>query len=204
MSHVPAHSTHFTYADYVTWPPDERWEIIDGVAYAMTPAPSTAHQRLLIEFGTQLHTQLRGKKCEAFIAPFDVRLPEQGETPNHASTVVQPDLSVVCDPKKIDKRGCIGPPDFIIEIVSPGNAVMDQVRKLALYERHGVREYWILHPTEKVVTMLVRNESGKYGDAKFLEATGTHQISVLEGVAIDFDLAFPTPQDVGGEAQAAD
>jgi Uma2 family endonuclease len=118
MSTAFEHKQHFTYGDYLTWPEDERWEVIDGSAYNMTPAPSSLHQAISIELAAQIQSFLRGKKCRAFHAPFDVRLPDHpGEMNEKIKTVVQPDITVVCDPTKLDKAGCCGAPDFVIEII---------------------------------------------------------------------------------------
>ncbi|MCP4693168.1 MAG: Uma2 family endonuclease, partial [Desulfobacterales bacterium] len=113
---------YYTYADYLTWTDDERWELIDGEPYNMSPAPSTAHQRVLMKFINQIENFLSDRKCEAFPAPFDVRFPGEVEAPEDIIDVVQPDISVICDPSKIDEKGCLGAPDFIAEIISPSTA----------------------------------------------------------------------------------
>ncbi len=142
MSNLPANGRRFTYADYVTWPADERWEIIDGVRYNMTPTPPTVHQLVLGELMGQIHTQVRGCKCKALLGPLDVLLPEADEDLDHSSTVVQPDFLVVCDCDKLHDHACIGAPDFVLEVIAPHTASKDQTKKVASYERHGVREYW--------------------------------------------------------------
>ncbi len=193
MSQAQQHSSHFTFADYLTWPDEERWEIIEGVAYNMTPAPSTEHQAISIELSAQLQVQLRGKTCRAFHAPFDIRLPAENETAETSSTVVQPDISVICDERKVDNKGGVGAPDFIIEIISPGTAAKDQVDKLALYEKHGVREYWIIHPADQLLTIRVLDNTGRYARPTILPARGQHAVSVLEGVTFDLDPLFAPP-----------
>ena len=133
----------FTYRDYLTWPEDERWEIIGGDAYAMTPAPSIKHQmvsRYLISLFAHFFT---GRECEPFHAPTDVVFDEQN--------IVQPDLLVVCDRNKITESNIKGAPDLIIEILSPSTALKDKREKKALYERFGVREYLIVYPAEELV-----------------------------------------------------
>jgi Uma2 family endonuclease len=140
----------YNYADYRTWDDDTRWELIDGVAYAMS-APSTVHQRVLSRFHGQLFQLLSGNPCEVFPAPFDVRLNADEED----DTVVQPDLSVICDKTKIDDKGCRGAPDLIIEIVSPSTSGYDKVLKYNKYRNAGVKEYWIADPSDK--TVLVSN-----------------------------------------------
>ena len=110
----------WTYTDYLTWPEGERWELINGVAYNMSPAPSRRHQELSGELFRQIANHLKGKQCKVYDAPFDVRLSTAGnESDNYIDTVVQPDIVVVCDPSKLDERGCKGAPDIVIEISSP-------------------------------------------------------------------------------------
>ena len=115
---------HFTYADYAKWPEDERWELIEGVAYAMA-APSRIHQKYILEMSVQIATYLRGKSCEVYPAPFDIRLPNHNEADNDVDTTVQPDLAVICDKNKLDDKGCRGAPDWIIEVLSPSTALND-------------------------------------------------------------------------------
>ena len=142
--------TIFTYADYCRWPDDERWELIEGMAYRMV-TPGLVHQAVVGELFLQIANYLRGKPCRPFIAPFDVRLPRGNEADEEVTTVVQPDISVICDPDKLDDRGCRGAPDWVIEVLSPNTAAKDQIQKLAAYEQAGVREVWLVHPTDRVV-----------------------------------------------------
>ena len=128
----------YTYADYLTWPDDERWEIIDGEAYAMTPAPTTKHQRIVRKITTRLDHFFNGKPCEPFMAPTDVLLDDRN--------IVQPDILVICDPAKITEKNIQGTPDVVIEILSPTTSVKDRREKKRLYERFGVREYIIIDP----------------------------------------------------------
>ncbi|MDD5392041.1 MAG: Uma2 family endonuclease [Thiothrix sp.] len=153
---------HFTYADYCKWSEDERWELIDGVAYAMA-APSTTHQRVISELVRQIGNFLVGKPCEVFPAPFDVRLAATDATDDQTNNVVQPDISIICDKNKLDDKGCKGAPDWIIEVLSPSTASKDLIHKLRLYERHGVREYWVVHPVDRVVMMWTLCTDGRYG-----------------------------------------
>jgi len=186
---VTAAPKKFTYGDYLTWPEEERWELINGVAYAMTPAPSVAHQRLVREILTQINVFLGGGPCEVFAAPFDVRLPEAGEADADILTVVQPDLAVIYDPAKLDQRGCRGAPEMIIEIISPSTAVKDQIHKVSLYEKHGVKEYWLVHPTDRLVTIRLLGADGRYGPPQIYEAKGTLPVVTLPGLEIDLDAA---------------
>ena len=157
--------------------------------------------------GGQLWQALEGHPCEVYHAPFDVRLPEGGEDEDDVDTVVQPDIVVVCDPDKLDDRGCRGAPDFVIEIISPGSAAKDSITKAELYERHGVGEYWLVHPTDRLVTIRRLEEDGRYGTPEIIEGKGKKAVSVLEGVAIDLDAVFgnkdkPSEEDDTSEKEA--
>lgn len=145
----------FNYGDYLKWSEDERWELINGIPYNMTPSPSRTHQEILIALSTKFYTFLENKDCQVYIAPFDVRLPEGEEKEEEIKTVVQPDLVVVCDRSKLDEKGCQGPPDLIIEITSPSTARIDLKDKFYLYERTGVKEYWIVSPTDETVMVFL-------------------------------------------------
>jgi len=137
---------HYTYGDYRQLPNDERWELIDGAAYSMS-SPTTAHQGILIELATQFHNYLKGKPCRAFVAPFDVFFPglnEQDE--DDVDTIVQPDLLVICDKTRIREKGIWGAPDLVVEILSPTTSRKDLHEKYDLYQRSGVREYWVIDP----------------------------------------------------------
>lgn len=133
----------FTYADYRTWPDEERWELIDGVPHAMTPAPRTRHQRISLKISTRFERFFEGKRCVPFDAPTDVVLDEY--------TVVQPDVLVVCDRNKITEENIQGAPDLVVEITSPSTRLRDRREKRALYERFGVREYLVVSPEDEMV-----------------------------------------------------
>lgn len=191
MSTQPEKAVHYTYKDYMTWSYEERWELIQGYPYAMSPAPSTVHQTVSLELSTQIALYLRDKACRVFTAPFDVRLPDDKDEPDDkVDNVVQPDICVICDEHKIDDRGCRGAPDWIIEIVSPSSAAQDQIRKLALYERHGVKAYWIAHPIDRVVTIFHLEENASYGKPKFIETKGQLPVDKFHGLTIDWEIVF--------------
>ena len=139
---------HWTYADYKAWElaPGERYEIIDGEAYAMS-APTTGHQAILGELFRQIANYLRGKSCTVYPAPFDVRLFYAEDESD--DTVVQPDITVICDEEKRGKEGCHGAPDLVVEILSPSNTASEMQTKFDLYRRAGVREYWVLDGSQK-------------------------------------------------------
>jgi len=181
---------HYTYSDYLKFPEDERWEIIHGVAYNMAPAPSTTHQESSGEMFFQVKGQLRGKPCRVFMAPTDVRFERKDKT----DKVVQPDLFVVCDKGKITEQGIVGAPDWIVEVLSPGTASRDQITKRALYEAEGVREYWLVHPTDRILTRYALGADGRFTAPEISEMTGRTPVAVLPGVEIDWD-AFEPPFD---------
>lgn len=176
-----------TYGEYLTWPEDVRYELIDGVAYVKEPpAPTPRHQELVGELYHQVRLALEGKPYRVYVAPLDVRLPESGEPDQEIKTVVQPDVLVVCDIDKLDQRGMRGPPDWIAEVLSPSTGRHDQIVKVPVYERSGVREVWLVHPVDWTVT-LYRLEDGRYGRPAVLELKGRTAISVLPGVSIDWE-----------------
>ena len=137
----------YTYADYLTWQFDERVELIKGWI-SMSPAPLVRHQLISMELSSEIYTYLKGKSCSVFAAPFDVRLTNNRKSLPDKSiiSVVQPDISVICDIEKLDDKGCVGAPDWIIEILSPGNTKKEMKEKFSVYEENGVREYWVVYP----------------------------------------------------------
>jgi len=151
----------YTYADYLLWQFEERVELIRGKLFRMSPAPNRRHQTMLGELHLQIAPFFKKQHCQVFLAPFDVRLPIN-KRKGQDTTVVQPDLCVICDPDKLDERGCAGAPDLIIEILSPGNSKKEMKEKFEVYEEAGVREYWLVNPSDNVVLIYVLNEAGKY------------------------------------------
>jgi Uma2 family endonuclease len=181
----------FTYADYLTWPADERWELIDGAAYNMTPAPSRNHQEISIVLANRIFSFLSGKPCKVYTAPFDVRLADDSEAADeHVGTVVQPDLVVICDRSKLDDRGCKGAPDLVVEIISRESASRDMKEKLSLYERYGVREYWIISPFEQIVWLYRLNESRAYGKPDIYAEKDFIKSLVLDGLDLQVERIF--------------
>jgi Uma2 family endonuclease len=155
----------YTYADYLTWRFEQSVELIKGKIFKMSPAPSRKHQKVSGRFFLQMGNYLQKSTCEFYSAPFDVRLLDKkksSEANQEVYTVVQPDICVICDKSKLDERGAIGAPDLIIEILSPGNSKKEMKTKYALYEEAGVREYWIVFPSEYVLQQFVLNEQEKY------------------------------------------
>lgn len=154
--------TKFNYAQYLEWNDDERWEIIDGIPYNMSPAPNRRHQKITGNLFNKIFGYLQGKNCEIYIAPFDVRLSESYEDEHRIETVVQPDLSIFCDTSKLDEKGAKGAPDWVVEVLSPGTAYKDLNTKLLLYQQYQVKEYWIIDPEASHVNVFLLDKFLKY------------------------------------------
>ncbi len=181
----------YTYADYLTWDDGQRWELINGEAYCMSPAPGVRHQKLSAELLRQLANHLKGKPCQVFSAPFDVRLSERSTaSDNYVDNVIQPDLLVICDKSKLDDRGCNGAPDLVIEILSPSTAAVDFKIKFDLYQRFGVLEYWIIHPAEQTLLVFKLQEHGRYGAPDRYAASGMVSVPLLGDLMIDLAEVF--------------
>lgn len=183
---------HYTYGDYLLWPEGERWELINGTAWNMSPAPSRAHQAILGELFARFHAFLAGKTCQAFLAPFDVILPgdADADTPDsEVDTVVQPDLSVFCDPSRLTDAGARGAPDLVVEILSPWTSKKDLNDKFSLYEARGVREYWVVDPAGSVQVYL-RGDNGRYADPDILVTRGRAISRVLDGFSLEIAELF--------------
>ena len=183
-------SKTYSYADYLTWQFDELVELIRGRVRRMSPAPRRQHQTVSFNLSAAIKQLLRGKPCQGFAAPFDVRLTRS--TPNgdaSIETVVQPEICVVCDAQKLDDRGCLGAPDWIIEIVSPGNVMRDIKEKFDLYEEAGVREYWLVLPGEKSVAVYVLEE-GRYQPQGEYYTPGTIPVHTLPGAELEWAEVF--------------
>lgn len=180
----------YTYKDYAGWPDEERWELIDGVPYNMSPAPSRFHQKISGALFNKIYQYLEGKSCEVYHAPFDVRLPKGKEPEEEIVTVVQPDIAVICDQSKLDDKGCKGSPDLVIEIVSPSTVSKDMKEKLAVYERHGVKEYWIIHPIDKLAIVYRLQEDRQYVKPEIYSEDNAVESKVLEDFSVDLRTLF--------------
>jgi len=152
----------YTYSDYAAWSDDKRYEVIGGKVFNMAPAPSERHQGVSVQLVIEFGSYLRGKKCRVYDAPFDVAFPEEGEKFETATNVVQPDIVIICDKDKIIPRGCLGAPDLVAEILSPSTAPTDLKVKRKLYQRFGVKEYWIVDPVHKSIQVYQLDAQGKY------------------------------------------
>ncbi len=174
----------YTYKDYLSWPDEERWEILEGEAWDMSPAPTSKHQKVSGEIFGNFWQYLQGKPCQVFPAPFDVRLVKDHLTDQqYIYTTVQPDISVICDPSKIDEKGCLGAPDLIVEILSPSTGYKDLSLKLTIYEKYGVREYWIVNPERKTVQVFHHNGTD-YDKPDYYKGDETIVSRVLEGFEV--------------------
>ena len=173
----PDPSVSYTYADYLKWRFEERLELFRGKIFKLS-APNTLHQKVSRNISGELYLYLKNNKCQSFVAPFDVRLPAKNrKKDNEVTTVVQPDICVICDPSILDKRGCCGAPDLVVEILSPGNFNHDLIRKKELYEKFGVTEYWVVTPeTKETVGFFLKD--GKYRESG-------HYVGKIHSVILD-------------------
>lgn len=180
----------FTYTDYLSWPEEEHWELINGIPYNMTPAPSTQHQKIVTTLIALFYNALKDSPCQVFGAPFDVRLPEQDKNSEDIFTVVQPDVAIICDRNKLDSRGCLGGPDLIIEVTSPSTLRKDIKEKFYLYEKAGVNQYWMIYPEQKTVVTFGLDKEGKYGRPNIYCETDIIQIETFKSINIDLSEIF--------------
>ena len=183
-------SKTYSYADYLTWKFDEFVELIRGKVMRPRAGASRLHQRYSVRISAEIYQFLKKSTCEVFTAPFDVRLVKSVVNGDQQiRTVVQPDIFVVCDPTKLDDRGCVGAPDWVIEIVSPGNTAHDTKTKFDLYEENGVQEYWIVYPGHKTITAFAL-ENGQYRIAGEYIKAGPMPVATLPGLALEWAEIF--------------
>ncbi len=180
----------YSYADYLKWTFEERVEIIKGKVFKMFAAPYSTHQYLTVNLIRVISNFLLAKKCKVFPAPFDVLFPKQSLEDENIFTVVQPDVCVICDLKKITKRGCLGAPDIIIEILSPTNNKKELRNKYDLYEENGVKEYWMISPQDKTFLSNVLDNSGRYKTLRMLTTGDFYETKVLPGFILSIEEIF--------------
>jgi len=181
-------SSGYTYRDYAAWPDGERWELIDGIAWSMSPAPTPAHQLIVGALYKRISDITERSRCTTFVAPLDVRLTEDpSQSKDDTTTVVQPDISVFCDPSRLDEKGAHGAPDLVVEVLSPSTGYKDQSDKLALYERHGVGEYWIVNGDAAWVMVYRIQPDGGYGKPDYYRRSEAIRSDVLGGEKIRTD-----------------
>lgn len=181
----------FTYADYLTWDDDQRWELIDGEAFCMSPGPNRRHQELLLALARPFADYLDDKDCSIFVAPFDVCLSSLvNESDEEIDTVVQPDIFVVCDPDKLTDRACKGAPDLIVEILSPGTSKRDITVKYGLYQRHGVKEYWLIYPNDRTLLVYRLSADSRYAAPDVFGEGDMVPVPLLGDLMIDMGKVF--------------
>ena len=189
-------SKTYTFADYLNWNDGNRYELIKGAIFKMSPAPLENHQSLSSELFYFVKNFFFSKKakCKIYHAPFDVRLPRKGQSAADKDiyTVVQPDICVVCDLSKIDKRGCIGAPDLIVEILSTSTAKYDLNEKFDLYQESGVKEYWVVFPSDKAIMLFVLGDDEQYDKGTLYSIDDDFMLcsKTIEGLQIDLKLVF--------------
>lgn len=180
----------YTYGDYLTWPDDQRWEIIEGVPYQLAP-PLRIHQEIVGELFRQISNFLVDKPCRVYTAPFGVRLPKGNEgNDNEIETILEPDITVVCDQSKLDVKGCKGAPDLVIEVISLSSAKADRVLKFNFYEKSGVKEYWVVQPEEKTVMVFVRGDDHRYGRPEVYSEEDQVAVGIFQDLTIDLKTVF--------------
>lgn len=187
---IPQQYERYTYQDYLSWPewPEgERWELINGVAYAMSPAPTIWHQHIVVELSRQISNYLLDKPCRVFVAPMDVKLSSSAE--DDEPTVVQPDLAITCRPEAITEHGIVGAPELCVEVISPGTVATDRKRKFELYRTHGVAEYWIVDPAG-LVEVYRLTTAGSYERFGAFGPGETVSPAALPDLRVDLRLVF--------------
>ncbi len=185
----------YSYADYLSWGDDQRCELIDGDIYAMT-SPSVVHQSILTQLIKQFAVFFDEKPCKVFCAPLDLVLDKKSKKNDEIFTVVQPDIMVVCDEKTIEEQRIVGAPDLIIEIISPSTAARDNISKKALYEKAGVREFWLVSPTDRLIRVYRLEKDGLFGRDDVYDETAQIGIALFEGLSIDCRRVFPEQPEI--------
>ncbi len=185
----------YTYADYYKWQFEERVELIKGKIFKMSPAPNSYHQELVGNIHTAINVFLRNKPCKVFIAPFDVRLIRKSKDDKDIITVLQPDICVICDLTKIDRRGCIGSPDMVVEVLSAGNSAKELKNKYEAYEEAHVKEYWVVSPQNQTF-LIYTLQDGKFQLSPVKIPGDVITSAVLPGFSLDLTELF---KDINSE-----
>jgi Uma2 family endonuclease len=183
-------SATYSYADYMRFEFEERLELIKGYIFKMSPAPSRIHQKISGRIFNPIYNALNSHTCEVYSAPFDVRLARKNVDDKEVFTVVQPDIVVICDQTKLDKRGCIGAPDIVVEILSPGNNKKELINKYEVYEEAGVKEYWIVSPSEKTFFRYILDDNGKFQPTKLLTEGEEVTTTIIPGFKLVLEEVF--------------
>lgn len=189
MEQTLNYNKRYTFADYLTWIDDKRRELYEGFINLMS-APTRYHQKVSGTLYYKIYTHLLNHKCDVYSAPFDVRLPKNGEkNDSEIYTVVQPDIVVVCDPKKLDDKGCLGAPDLVVEITSKSTRRKDLKDKFQIYEKAGVKEYWIAFPETKTLQIFFLNNE-KFEFDKFYVEGDKATSKIFSQLEVDVEEIF--------------
>lgn len=183
-------SLTYSYANYLNWLFDERLELIKGKIFKMSPAPSRIHQEIFGKIFLAMGNFIEGKKCKVYGAPFDVRFPVKSKDDKDIFTVLQPDICVICDKSKLDDRGCLGAPDLVVEILSPGNNKKELLHKYKIYEEFGVKEYWVVSQSDQSILIYTLDNAGKFQPSKIFTLSEEVTSTVLPGFVLKLDDVF--------------
>jgi Uma2 family endonuclease len=183
-------SLTYSYANYLNWLFPERVELIKGKIFKMSPAPSSVHQEIVGNIFLKLGNFLKKQSCKVYLSPFDVRFPKESHHDKAIFTVLQPDICVICDKSKIDARGCIGAPDLVVEVLSPGNTKMELLNKYRVYEEFGVKEYWVVSQSDQSILIYTLTEMGKFQPSKIFTLSEKITSTVLPGFELALDDVF--------------
>lgn len=182
-------SLTYSYSHYLNWLFDDRVELIRGKVFKMSPAPSRVHQEISRNLFFPIVAFLKNHPCKAYAAPFDVRFPKDSKANEAIYTVLQPDICVVCDKSKLDDKGCIGAPDLVVEILSPGNNKKELLYKYQVYQEFGVKEYWVVSQSDQTILIYTLID-GSYQPSKIYTLTEVVTSSVLQGFSLNLDDVF--------------
>jgi len=183
-------SLTYSYANYLNWLFEDRVELIKGKIFKMSPAPSRMHQEISRNIFLKVGIFLQDRLCKVYSAPFDVRFPKESKADRDVYTVLQPDICVICDKSKLDDRGCIGAPDLVVEILSPGNTKVELLYKYQVYQEFGVKEYWVVSQSDQSILIYTLNEYGKFQPSKIFTLSEKITSSVLPGFELALDDVF--------------
>ncbi|RZJ81478.1 MAG: Uma2 family endonuclease [Flavobacterium sp.] len=183
-------SMTYSYSHYLNWLFDERVELIKGKIFKMSPAPSRVHQEIFGAIFLALGNFLKNKPCKVYGAPFDVRFPKDSKADKDVFTVLQPDICVICDLSKLDDKGCIGAPDIVVEILSPGNNKKELLHKYKVYQEFGVKEYWVVSQSDQSILIYTLDEEGTFRPSKIFTLSEEITSSVLPGFVLKLDDVF--------------
>lgn len=180
----------YSYADYLTWQFEQTVELIKGKIFLMS-APSRKHQSASWQLTLAIGNRFAKHTCKAFAAPFDVRLYDKRKSANKdVYTVVQPDICIICDLDKLDDKGCLGAPDLVVEILSPGNSSKEMKTKKLLYEENGIQEYWIIDPEHENAFQFHLTDEGTYSPASIYVNDDTFNSVIFPDLTIDLSEIF--------------